>query len=103
RPLLTLEKNDIVKMAKKMETYETSILPFEDCCTIFKPKAPKTKPSFELVKKFEDVVDFEPMIEKAMENIEVYMPSKKEKIEDDFSDLLEGVLPREIDFRGFFI
>jgi hypothetical protein len=40
------------------------------------------------VKKFEDVVDFEPMIEKAMENIEVYMPSKKEKIEDDFSDLL---------------
>lgn len=88
RPLLTLEKNDIVKMAKQMGTYETSILPFEDCCTIFKPKAPKTKPSLESVKKFEDAVDFEPMIDKAMENIEVYMPSKKEETKDEFSDLL---------------
>lgn len=88
RPLLTLEKNDIVKMAKQMGTYETSILPFEDCCTIFKPKAPKTKPSLESVKKFESAVDFEPMIDKAMENIEVYMPSKKEETKDEFSDLL---------------
>ena len=88
RPLLTLEKNDIVNMAKQMGTYETSILPFEDCCTIFKPKAPKTKPSLESVKKFEKAVDFEPMIEKAMENIEVYMPSKKEETTDEFSDLL---------------
>lgn len=88
RPLLTLEKNEIVKMARDMGTYETSILPFEDCCTIFKPKAPKTKPSLESVKKFEKSVDFEPMIEKAMENIEIYMPSKKETAEDEFSDLL---------------
>lgn len=88
RPLLTLEKNDIVKMARNMGTYETSILPFEDCCTIFKPKAPKTKPSLETVKKFESSVDFEPMIDKAMENIEVYMPSKKEDKTEEFSDLL---------------
>lgn len=88
RPLLTLEKNDIVKMAKDMGTYETSILPFEDCCTIFKPKAPKTKPALETVKKFEKAVDFEPMIAKAMENIEIYIPSKKENTVDEFSDFL---------------
>ena len=88
RPLLTLEKNDIVAMAKRMGTYETSILPFEDCCTIFKPKAPKTKPNLEMVKKFESNVDFEPMIEKALNNIEVYIPSKESEEVDDFSDLL---------------
>lgn len=88
RPLLTLEKNEIVKMARNMGTYETSILPFEDCCTIFKPKAPKTKPSLESVKKFEIAVDFQPMIDKAIDNIEVYVPSHKEKTEDEFSDLL---------------
>lgn len=88
RPLLTLEKNDIVKMAKSMGTYETSILPFEDCCTIFKPKAPKTKPSLEMVKKFESSVDFEPMIEKALANVEIYMPSQKDENVDEFSELL---------------
>src|SRR5699024_3763885 len=88
RPLLTLEKNEIVKMARNMGTYETSILPFEDCCTIFKPKAPKTKPSLESVKKFESAIDFQPMIDKAIDNIEVYVPSHKEKTEDEFSDLL---------------
>ncbi|MCK1977395.1 tRNA 4-thiouridine(8) synthase ThiI [Jeotgalicoccus huakuii] len=88
RPLLTLEKNDIVKMARKMGTYETSILPFEDCCTIFKPKAPKTKPNLESVKKFETGVDFDSMIEKAIENIEIYTPNHKDNSEDDFSDLL---------------
>ncbi len=75
RPLLTLEKNDIVNMAKQFGTYETSILPYEDCCTIFKPKSPKTKPSLEKVKKFEERVDFGPLIEKALEGIEVYTPN----------------------------
>ncbi|WP_411841996.1 tRNA uracil 4-sulfurtransferase ThiI [Salinicoccus sp. HZC-1] len=78
RPLLTLEKNEIVTMAKEYNTYETSIMPFEDCCTIFKPKAPKTKPSLEKVLKFETKVDFEPMIEKALENIEMYETNAKE-------------------------
>ncbi len=78
RPLLTLEKNDIVKMAKEYNTYETSIMPFEDCCTIFKPKAPKTKPALDKVLKFESSVEFEPMIEKALENVEVYETNAKD-------------------------
>src|SRR5699024_616721 len=69
RPLLTLEKNDIVKKEKEYGTYETSIMPFEDCCTIFKPKAPKTRPALDKVLKFESNVDFDPMIDRALENI----------------------------------
>lgn len=87
RPLLTLEKNDIVNMAKHFGTYETSILPYEDCCTIFKPKAPKTKPSLEKVKHFETAVDFEPLIDRALENIEIYIPNQKEE-KNEFEDLL---------------
>lgn len=87
RPLLTLEKNDIVNMAKQFGTYETSILPFEDCCTIFKPKSPKTKPSLEKVRKFEERVDFEPLIEKALAGIEIYIPNSRDE-DEVFEDLL---------------
>lgn len=87
RPLLTLEKNEIVKKAKEYNTYETSIMPFEDCCTIFKPKAPKTKPALKTVLKFESNVDFEPMIDKALENIEIYETTAKEE-SDAFDSLL---------------
>src|SRR5699024_133418 len=87
RPLLTLEKNEIVKKAKEYGTYETSIMPFEDCCTIFKPKAPKTRPALDKVLKFESDVDFNPMIDRALENIEIYEPSAKED-SDAFDSLL---------------
>lgn len=87
RPLLTLEKNEIINKAKKYGTYETSILPFEDCCTIFTPKAPKTKPSLEKVEGFESRVDFEPMIDNAVDNIEVYISNSEEE-SDAFQSLL---------------
>lgn len=87
RPLLTLEKNDIVNMAKQFGTYETSILPFEDCCTIFKPKSPKTRPSLENVRKFESRVNFEPLIDKAMAGIQTYTPDSEKK-KEEFEDLL---------------
>ncbi|OZT77873.1 tRNA uracil 4-sulfurtransferase ThiI [Salinicoccus roseus] len=87
RPLLTLEKNEIVEMARRYGTYETSVLPFEDCCTIFKPKSPKTRPLVEKVEKFESKVDFEPMIEKALEGIECYSVNDTEE-KEAFSSLL---------------
>lgn len=87
RPLLTLEKNDIIGMAEQMGTYETSILPFEDCCTIFKPKSPKTRPALEKVKHFEERVDFEPLIDKAVAGIEIYVPTA-EAAGDEFEELL---------------
>lgn len=88
RPLLTLEKNDIVNMSKQFGTYETSILPYEDCCTIFKPKSPKTKPSLEKVRHFEEKVDFEPMIDKAVAAVETYTPDIKKEADAEFGELL---------------
>lgn len=88
RPLLTLEKNEIVNMAKHFGTYDTSTLPYEDCCTIFTPKAPKTRPAVDKVKNFEEKVDFEPLIDKAIENIEVYLPGEEDDATSEFQELL---------------
>lgn len=69
RPLVGMDKNDIVETARKIDTFETSILPYEDCCTVFTPKHPNTRPKKEDVLKAEAQFDFSPMIEKALENI----------------------------------
>ncbi len=67
RPLIGMDKEEIVTISKKIDTYETSILPYEDCCTIFVPKHPKTKPNLEeIIKAEEALTDIEEMIEKAM-------------------------------------
>ena len=66
RPLIMMDKADIVKIAQEIETHEISIRPFEDCCTIFVPASPKTKPKKDKVIHFESYMDFEPYIEKAV-------------------------------------
>lgn len=71
RPLIMFDKIDIIDISKKIDTYETSILPYEDCCTVFLPKFPAIKPNLEKVIKAESVLDIEGLIEKAMRNIEV--------------------------------
>lgn len=87
RPLLTYEKNEIIQKAVNYGTYETSILPFEDCCTIFKPKQPKTSPNLDTVIKYESNVDFELLIEDALNQITTYT-SKNEQESTEFEDLL---------------
>ncbi len=70
RPLIGFDKNDIVAIAKKINTFETSILPYEDCCTVFVPQHPVTKPELAKLRESEAMVDFSEMIEKAMEETE---------------------------------
>ncbi|AVQ35947.1 tRNA uracil 4-sulfurtransferase ThiI [Staphylococcus kloosii] len=76
RPLLTLDKEEIVKKAKNIGTFDVSIQPYEDCCTIFTPKNPVTEPDFEKVVKYESVFDFEEMIDNAVANIETLTITK---------------------------
>lgn len=76
RPLLTLDKEEIVKKAKSIGTFDVSIQPYEDCCTIFTPKNPVTEPDFEKVVKYESVFDFEDMIDNAVANIETLTITK---------------------------
>lgn len=71
RPLVTYDKLEIIDLAKKINTYETSILPYEDCCTIFDPKDPTTRPKKEKCEFFESRWDYEPMLEKALADREV--------------------------------
>ena len=71
RPLIGFDKIDIMEYAKKIGTYETSILPYEDCCTVFTPRHPATKPKEALIKKGEDQLDQEALIQTAIENAEI--------------------------------
>ena len=71
RPLIGCDKTDIIEIARKIGTYDTSILPYEDCCTVFLPEHPVIKPKLELIERAESVLDVESLIEKAMSNIEV--------------------------------
>lgn len=79
RPVCVLDKTDIIDLARKIDTYEISIRPFEDCCTIFAPKNPKTKPSMEKVIEYESKWDYQSMIDEAIKNVEsIYI--KKEDL-----------------------
>ena len=71
RPVVCYDKTEIIDLAKKIDTFDISIRPFEDCCTIFAPKNPKTKPSLEKVLEYEAKWDYEAMIDEALKNVEV--------------------------------
>ncbi len=72
RPLIGFDKVDIIEIAKEIETFETSILPFEDCCTVFLPKHVVTQPKIEKIKKSEEVLDIHELVENAIENMKIY-------------------------------
>jgi len=86
RPLICMDKLEIIDIANKIDTYDISIQPFEDCCTIFTPKKPTTKPNLEKVERLEAKFDYSSEIEKAigtMESITIHSESKN-KHEDLF-------------------
>ena len=70
RPLIGMDKVEIIRIAREIGTYDTSILPYEDCCTVFTPKHPKTKPTLGQVLHAEEKLDREALITRALENIE---------------------------------
>jgi thiamine biosynthesis protein ThiI len=70
RPLIGMDKEDIVRIAREIGTFETSILPYEDCCTVFTPKHPKTKPRIDEIRALETAVDFETLESEAVLNCE---------------------------------
>jgi tRNA uracil 4-sulfurtransferase len=71
RPLIGMDKNEVIEIARRIDTFETSILPYEDCCTVFVAKHPKTKPQLEKVLQLETHLDTEALIEKAIRDTEV--------------------------------
>ena len=87
RPLIAMDKLDIIELSEQIGTYDISIRPYEDCCTIFTPSNPKTKPKIEKVHHFESFFDFQPLIEEAVNNREV-IEVWRQQVKDEFEDLL---------------
>ena len=71
RPLIGMDKEEIVRIARHIGTFEQSILPYEDCCTVFTPRHPKTHPHVEEVREAEAVLDIESLCDRAMDGREM--------------------------------
>ncbi|RHW49988.1 tRNA 4-thiouridine(8) synthase ThiI [Bombilactobacillus bombi] len=89
RPVATMDKTEIIKIAEKIDTFDLSIQPFEDCCTIFAPTRPKTKPTITKAREYEEQLDVEGLINRALAGIKIinitpfdhYLEQKNSEIE----------------------
>ena len=70
QPLIGMDKEEIIALARKLGTFDTSVLPYEDCCTVFTPRHPRTHPKIEEVEKAESALDVEALVEEALAGIE---------------------------------
>ena len=80
RPLVVEDKENIIKLARRIDTFDISIRPYEDCCTIFAPRRPKTKPDLDKCLEYEKKFDYEQLIKDALDNVEVLYIEDKEEI-----------------------
>ncbi|WP_281164675.1 tRNA uracil 4-sulfurtransferase ThiI [Liquorilactobacillus sicerae] len=71
RPVVSLDKNEIIAIAQKIGTFDLSIMPFEDCCTIFAPPAPKTKPRLDRTRQYENRLDVNGLLERALAGVKI--------------------------------
>lgn len=88
RPLIAMDKLEIIDIAQKIDTHDISILPYEDCCTIFTPPAPKTRPKREKVQYYESFVNFDELILEAVEKTEMMQIDGSSHKEENFDELL---------------
>lgn len=80
RPVACLDKLEIIDISNKIGTYETSILPYEDCCTVFLPKHPVINPVLDKCLEYENRFDYQTLIDDCINNIEVITNLEEEKI-----------------------
>ena len=71
RPCVGMDKTEIIEIARRIDTFDTSVLPYEDCCTVFTPRHPKVRPRLADIEKAQAAFDFEPLIQKAVEETEL--------------------------------
>ena len=91
RPVVTMDKLEIIDIAQAIDTFEISIKPFEDCCTIFAPDRPKTNPKLKNAEKYEERMDVEALVERAVAGIivtEITPKAEKDEVDDLIEDLL---------------
>ena len=91
RPVVSMDKTEIIEIAEKIDTFELAIQPFEDCCTIFAPPQPKTRPRLDKAQDYEARLDLEGLMARALEGLkitEISAEAAKDKQEDEFADFL---------------
>ncbi|EGQ5753087.1 tRNA 4-thiouridine(8) synthase ThiI [Enterococcus faecalis] len=91
RPVVSMDKTEIIEIAEKIDTFELAIQPFEDCCTIFAPPQPKTRPCLDKAQDYEARLDLEGLMARALEGLkitEISAETAKDKQEDEFADFL---------------
>ena len=80
RPVVSMDKNEIIKIAQDIDTFDLSVMPFEDCCTIFAPPSPKTKPRLDKAREYEARLDVVGLMQRALDGIEI----SEIKVGDEF-------------------
>lgn len=92
RPLVSMDKTEIIDIAHEIDTFDLSVLPYEDCCTIFTPPKPKTRPDVEKVREYEKAMDIEGLIERALAGLRVDKikpgSTQTDKEKESFQELL---------------
>ena len=91
RPVVSMDKTEIIEIAEKIDTFELAIQPFEDCCTIFAPPQPKTRPRLDKAPDYDARLDLEGLMARALEGLkitEISAETAKDKQEDEFADFL---------------
>lgn len=89
RPVATMDKLEIIEVAQQIDTFELAIQPFEDCCTIFAPPQPKTRPKLEKVHEYEERFDVEGLIQEALAGLKISeITPHSSEVRDEFADLL---------------
>lgn len=91
RPVVSMDKTEIIEIAEKIDTFELAIQPFGDCCTIFAPPQPKTRPRLDKAQDYEARLDLEGLMARALEGLkitEISAKTAKDKQEDEFADFL---------------
>lgn len=89
RPVATMDKLEIIEVAQKIDTFELAIQPFEDCCTIFAPPQPKTRPQLEKVHQYEERLDIQGMMERSLAGIQISeIREENSQMNHEFDDLL---------------
>ncbi|WP_019776579.1 tRNA uracil 4-sulfurtransferase ThiI [Streptococcus sobrinus] len=92
RPVVTMDKLEIIDIAEKIDTFAISIQPFEDCCTIFAPDRPKTNPKIKNVEQYEARLDVEGLVARAVAGINITEITPQEKSQDEVDVLIEDLL-----------
>lgn len=92
RPVVTMDKLEIIEIAQEIDTFDISIQPFEDCCTIFAPDRPKTNPKIKNVEQYESRMDVEALVERAVAGIIVSDITPREDAQDEVESLIEELL-----------